>query len=256
MSKRSVLIGGNWKMYKTPAEAAATAKTLRVKLINVDNVDVVVCPPAVALVPVSDILKETRIKVGGQNMHWQDEGAFTGEISASMLLDAGCDYVILGHSERRHVFGETDGDINKKVLKALARGLRCIFCIGEKLQERQAGQTRAVVEQQMRAGLARVKLTNASDLVIAYEPVWAIGTGVNATPEQAEEVHYFIRELLGELFSVEFANQVCIQYGGSVKPANAESLLTQDNIDGALVGGASLDADSFTTIVKIAQSVN
>lgn len=242
-------------MYKTPGEASAIAKALKVKLINVENVDVVVCPPATDLVPVNEILRETSIKLGGQNMHWQEEGAFTGEISSAMLVDAGCKYVILGHSERRHIFGETDSDINKKVLRALSSGLKPIFCIGEKLDERNSGQTQKVVEKQVREGLANVEIRNASDLVIAYEPVWAIGTGVNATPEQAEEVHKSIRELLSELLSVELADQICIQYGGSVKPVNAEELLSQGNIDGALVGGASLDADSFTAIVKSAQKI-
>lgn len=243
-------------MFKTPGEAVNIAKALKVKLINVDDVDVVVCPPFTDLVPVNEILSGSNIKLGGQNLYWEDEGAFTGEISAKMLLDAGCGYVILGHSERRHVFGEKDSEINKKVQKALASGLTPIFCVGEKLEERQNGLTHKVVEEQVKAGLSGVEIKNAQDLVIAYEPVWAIGTGVNATPEQAEDVHMFIRELLRQIFSVSICEQIRIQYGGSVKPANARELLSQNNIDGALVGGASLDADSFTEIIKSAENIN
>ncbi|MCZ6819041.1 MAG: triose-phosphate isomerase [Calditrichaeota bacterium] len=256
MSTRRSIIGGNWKMFKTPSEAATTAKALKVKLINVEAVDVVVCPPAIDVLPLVEILKETNVTIGGQNMHWEDEGAFTGEVSAAMLRDAGCSYVILGHSERRHVFGEQDSDINKKVKKALSAGLTPIFCVGEKLDEREHGRTREVVKKQVAAGLAGVQLSDPADLVVAYEPVWAIGTGVNATPEQAEEVHQYIRELLGEQFSRGLADGIRIQYGGSVKPANAAELLSQENIDGALVGGASLDPESFTAIIKSAEKVN
>lgn len=241
-------------MYKTPSEAAATAKSLKVKLINVENVDVVVCPTSIDILAVREIVAGTNIKIGGQNMHHLDEGAFTGEISADMLKDAGCDYVVVGHSERRHVFGETDDEINKKVIKALAKGLVPIFCVGEKLEERNAGKTEEVVSRQLKAGLAGVELNSAEKLVIAYEPVWAIGTGVTASPEQAEEVHQFIRNLLVEIYGNDLAEQIRIQYGGSVKPANADELLGQPNIDGALVGGASLDPDSFTAIIKSAQS--
>lgn len=253
MANRSFIIGGNWKMYKTPSQAKSLAKALKVKMVNVSQVEVVVCPPAIDLVPVQEILAETRVHLGGQNIHWEDEGAFTGEISAPMLLDAGCDYVIIGHSERRHVFGETDGGINQKIKKALETGLKPIFCVGEKLEQRESGLTEAVVEEQLRAGLGGVELSAAHDLVVAYEPVWAIGTGVNATPEQAEEVHVFIRSLLAEVYSAALADAIRIQYGGSVKPGNAQELLSQNNIDGALVGGASLDAESFAEIVKVAE---
>ncbi len=242
-------------MYKTPSEAVNVAKALKVKLINVEAVDVVICPPFPALVPVNGILRESNIKLGGQNLYWQDEGAFTGEISAKMLLDAGCQYVIVGHSERRHVFGEKNDEINKKIEKALESGLVPIFCVGETLEERQNGLTEKVVEEQIKDGLSDVEIRDANDLVIAYEPVWAIGTGETATPEQAEEVHRFIRELLCGLFSLILGNQIRIQYGGSVKPANAAELMSQENIDGALVGGASLDADSFTEIIKSSASV-
>jgi len=241
-------------MYKTPSEAIHVAKALKVKLINVNDVDVVICPPFPDLVPVSGILKGSNIKLGGQNMYWQDEGAFTGEVSAKMLLDAGCQYVIIGHSERRHVFGEKNSEINQKVKKALGIGLIPIFCVGETLEERRNGLTEKVVEEQIKEGLSDIEIKDANDLVVAYEPVWAIGTGETATPEQAEEVHRFIRELLGGLFSLSLGNQIRIQYGGSVKPANAAELMSQENIDGALVGGASLDADSFTEIIKSSAS--
>ncbi|MFQ5770339.1 MAG: triose-phosphate isomerase, partial [bacterium] len=201
-------------------------------------------------------LKETRIKIGGQNVHWEDEGAFTGEVSAHMLKEAGCEYVIIGHSERRHVFGENDQDINKKIRKALEIGLKPIFCVGEKIEERRNEQTQKVVEKQLRTGLMEVNLNTANDLVIAYEPVWAIGTGENATPQQAEEVHLFIRELLSELFDEDCSHQMRIQYGGSVKPANAKQLLQQPDIDGALIGGASLHANEFSEIIKTAENVN
>ncbi len=242
-------------MYKTPYEATSAAKSLRVKLVNIEHVDVVVCPPAVDIVPVRDILKESIVRLGGQNMHWADEGAFTGEISASMLKDAGCEYVILGHSERRHVFGEADADINRKVLAALASGLKPIFCVGETLEERNSGSTNAVVERQLRSGLAEVELASARDLIVAYEPVWAIGTGVNAPTQQAEEVHEFIRSVLSEMFGESSATEICIQYGGSVKPGNAAQLLSQPNIDGALIGGASLSPDSFSEIIKTAETI-
>jgi len=242
-------------MFKTPSEARTLAKALKMKTVNISTVDVVVCPPATDLVPVKEILGETNVLIGGQNIHWEDEGAFTGEISAAMLLDAGCDYVIVGHSERRHVFGETDGGINQKVQKALEAGLKPIFCIGEKLDQREAGLTEKIIEGQIRAGLANTRFTSANDLVVAYEPVWAIGTGVTATPQQAQEVHALIRNLLCELFSPELGTSIRIQYGGSVKPGNADELLSQPDIDGALVGGASLDADSFTAIIKSAEKL-
>ena len=242
-------------MFKTPSEARTLAKALKMKTVNISTVDVVVCPPATDLVPVKEILGVTNVLLGGQNIHWEDEGAFTGEISAAMLLDAGCDFVIIGHSERRHVFGETDGGINQKVKKALETGLKPIFCIGEKLDQREAGLTEKIIEGQIRAGLANIRFTSANDLVVAYEPVWAIGTGVTATPQQAQEVHAFIRNLLCELFSHELGGNIRIQYGGSVKPGNADELLSQPDIDGALVGGASLDADSFTAIIKSAEKL-
>jgi triosephosphate isomerase len=255
MSRR-LIIGGNWKMHKTPSEAVSTIKSLRVKLVNIVATEVVVCPPFVDLVPVAELLKETRIALGAQNLHWEDQGAFTGEVSADMLLDAGCRFVIVGHSERRHVFGETDEEINRKLQQALRKGLVPIFCVGELLEERRAGQTEEVVGRQVREGLKGLSLSDPQSVVIAYEPVWAIGTGENATPEQAQEVHRFIRRLLAELYSTELADALRIQYGGSVKPDNARDLMAQPDVDGALVGGASLDPDSFARIIKAAEEIS
>ena len=256
MEKRRMIVGGNWKMYKTPGEAVATAKALKVKLINVHDVDVVVCPPFPALVPAYEILKGTNGKLGGQNLYWEEEGAYTGEVSAQMLKEAGCEYVIVGHSERRHIFGENDLEINKKIRKSLEKDIIPIICVGEKIEERRNGLTRKVVENQIRAGLNEIELNDSVEIVVAYEPVWAIGTGENATPQQAEEVHFFIRELISEMFGADFGKKIRIQYGGSVKPVNAEDLMRQDNIDGALVGGASLNAEKFADIIKSAERVS
>jgi len=250
-----MIIGGNWKMHKTPSEGVQSAKALRVKLINLSDVDVVICPPAIDLVPIHGILRESNIKIGGQDLYWEDEGAYTGEISARMLRDSGCDYVIVGHSERRHVFGEGDEELNRKVRKALSEELKVIYCVGETLEERNNGEMETVVKRQITLGLDGVTPADPHDLVIAYEPVWAIGTGVTATPEQAEEMHGFVRQLIAEQFDNSTARQTQIQYGGSVKPGNAEELLSQQNIDGALVGGASLDPESFTAIVKAAEKI-
>jgi len=247
---RRKIIAGNWKMNKTLGEAMDLAKALKVKLINVKDVDVVLCPPAPNLTAVFNIIKETNIKLGAQNMHWESSGAFTGEFSSAMLKSVGCSYVILGHSERRQFFGETDDNVNKKIISSLAEGLTPIVCVGETLEQRRSGITKNIVGQQVRGCLSGLTGDQVTSLVLAYEPVWAIGTGVNATPEQAEEVHRFIRQLLAELYNTAVAESVCIQYGGSVKPDNAAELLSQPNIDGALVGGASLLADSFVDIVK------
>lgn len=247
---RRKIIAGNWKMNKTLSEAMDLAKALRVKLINVKEVDVVLCPTSTNLMAVFDIIKETNIGLGGQNMNWEKSGAFTGEVSSAMLKSVGCTYVILGHSERRQLFGETDENVNKKIKSSLAEGLTPIVCVGETLEQRQGGITEKIVGQQVRGCLAGLSEDDVKSIVLAYEPVWAIGTGVNATPDQAEEVHLFIRELVTELYNSTVADSVRIQYGGSVKPQNAAELLSQPNIDGALVGGASLSADSFAEIVK------
>ncbi|GIW99954.1 MAG: triosephosphate isomerase [Pirellulaceae bacterium] len=215
-------------------------------------VEVAVCPPAVYLTDVVRAVEGSAVGVGAQNMHHESSGAFTGEVSGPMLVDVGCRYVILGHSERREYFHETDEVVNRKVMAAFTHGLTPIVCVGEKLEHREAGETAAIVEQQVRGSLANLEAEQARRLVIAYEPVWAIGTGKTATPAQAEEVHAQIRTLLGDLFGEQVAAEVRIQYGGSVKPENAGELLSQPNIDGALVGGASLSAESFIRIIEAA----
>ena len=245
---RRLLIAGNWKMHKTIPEALDLVRELKELVRDVNDRDILVCPPFTALYPVSRELEGSNIVLGGQNMYFEEQGAFTGEISPLMLKDAGCSYVILGHSERRHIFGETDELVNKKVLSAINHGLIPILCVGELLEERESGKTQEVVEKQVREGLKGVDGDN--EFVIAYEPVWAIGTGKTATPELAEEVHLFIRQVLSDMFGSEKANSVRILYGGSVKPENAAGLLNMENIDGALVGGASLKAESFAKIVK------
>jgi triosephosphate isomerase len=245
---RRVLIAGNWKMHKTVPEALELVRELKGLIGDEKERDVLICPPFTALYPVGRELQGSSIQLGAQNMFYEEEGAFTGEISPLMLKDCGCKFVILGHSERRHIFKEDDELINKKVLSAVKHRLIPILCVGETLQEREEGRTKDVVEKQVVEGLKG--LQGDEEFVIAYEPVWAIGTGKTATPEQAQEVHAFIREKLEELFGKEKAQAVRILYGGSVKPNNAASLLAQPDVDGALVGGASLKADSFAQIVK------
>lgn len=246
---RKLIIAGNWKMNKTVAESVALVEDLKVELGGVKEVDILVCPPFTALKPVSDAITNTNIKLGAQNMHWENVGAFTGEICAAMLRDVYCTYVILGHSERRQFFSETDETVNKRLKAALAAHLRPIVCVGETLTERESGATNKVLEKQVRGSLANLTAEEISDCIVAYEPVWAIGTGKNATPEQAQEAHAFIRGVLAQMFG-DIAGKVRIQYGGSVKPANAKELMGQPDIDGALVGGASLQARSFIDIIK------
>ncbi len=246
---KRLLIAGNWKMNKTVPEAIELVRELKERLKGVEDRDVLVCPPFTALYPVGRELEGSSILMGAQNMFYEEKGAFTGEISPVMLKDVGCSYVILGHSERRHIFGESDELINRKVISAVNHDLIPILCVGETLQEREEGRTQEVVERQVREGLKGLKPEN--EFVIAYEPVWAIGTGRSATPEMAQEVHAFIREILTELFGKEKAEGVRILYGGSVKPENAKGLLEMPDIDGALVGGASLKAESFSAIVKV-----
>jgi len=245
---RRLLIAGNWKMNKTVPEALELVRELKERLKGVEDRDVLVCPPFTALYPVGRELLGSSILMGAQNMFYEEKGAFTGEISPVMLKDVGCSYVILGHSERRHIFGESDELINRKVISAVNHDLIPILCIGETLEERERGETRQVVERQVREGLKGLKPED--EFVIAYEPVWAIGTGRSATPEMAQEVHAFIREVLTGLFGREKAKGIRILYGGSVKPENAKGLLEMPDIDGALVGGASLKAESFSKIVK------
>lgn len=249
---RRPIVAGNWKMYKTAAEAASLVGELRPLVANVRDVDIVVCPTFTSLPAVAPALAGTNIALGAQNMHWEEGGAYTGEVSAQMLLTSGCRYVILGHSERRAYFRETDAEINRKVKSALAAGLTPIMCVGEMLEQREAGKTEAVVKEQMTGGLSSLTPDQIAKVVIAYEPVWAIGTGKTATPAQAQEVHAFIRKLLVAVANKKVADAVRIQYGGSVKAENAKELFGQPDIDGGLIGGASLKADSFAAIVKAA----
>lgn len=247
---RKMVIAGNWKMHNDLKESVQLVSGIKQNLSDNENVDVIVCPPYTSLETVSALVKNSAIKLGAQNMHFEDKGAFTGEISGNMLLGVGCEYVILGHSERRTLFGETNEIINKKLKKALEVGLKPIFCIGETLEERESNATFKVIEKQLTDGLAGFRESQLNDLIIAYEPVWAIGTGKTATPEQAQEVHDYIRKLIGKLFSSNLAQSLIIQYGGSVKPDNAKELLSQNDIDGALVGGACLKPDSFLSIIE------
>lgn len=250
---RRPIVAGNWKMYKTVADAVTLVTALKRELGTWDAADVVLCPPFTALHAVGQLLAGSRLALGAQNMYSKEEGAFTGEISPVMLKEVQCRYVILGHSERREKFGETDVTVNEKVKLALKTGLTPIVCVGERLEQRDSGQTQAVVRQQVAASLAGL----GGDLVrviVAYEPVWAIGSGRTATPAQAQEVHALIRELLASLGGTATAQAVRIQYGGSVKPENAVEIFAQPDVDGGLIGGAALKADSFTAIVKAATS--
>lgn len=245
---RRPFIAGNWKMYKGVSEASSLASELVGSCRDMAEIDIAVAPPFTALAAVGEALAGSAIGLGAQNMHWEDEGAFTGEVSAVMLKDAGCEYVILGHSERRRYFNETDKNVNRKTLAALSHKLAPIVCVGESEEERDRGVTFVVVDRQINGALNDVAAPQLSELVIAYEPVWAIGTGRTATPGQAQEVHQAIRSRLGALFGNEAASNVRILYGGSVKPNNIDDLMAEADIDGALVGGASLDAASFTRI--------
>jgi triosephosphate isomerase len=246
-----MIIAGNWKMHKLAGEARKLASDLKARLSKLDSpVTVVLCPPFTALAEVAAAVSGTDMLLGGQNMYWEEKGAYTGEVSPSMLKDAGCAVVIIGHSERRQIFGETDETVNKKVRAALKAGLKPIICVGETERQRDQGKTETVIVEQVQNGLANLSREEAAKLIIAYEPVWAIGTGKNATPEQAQEVHALIRSLLADTFDRSAASSLPILYGGSVKPDNADELLAQPDINGALVGGASLDGDSFEKIVR------
>jgi len=247
---RLPFIAGNWKMNKTVGEALDLVRQLKASLVKVDSVEVAVAPPFTALFAVRKELEGSSIGLAAQNLFWEEKGAFTGEISPAMLKEIGCRYVIIGHSERRQYFGETDETVNRRIKAAFKHGLKVILCIGETLKEREEGKTFSVVERQMEGGLAGLKAEEVRPMVLAYEPVWAIGTGKTATPEQAEEVHRFIRNKLGGLYSREIAGEIRIQYGGSVTPENVKGLMIQEDIDGALVGGASLQAETFSKIVR------
>jgi triosephosphate isomerase len=250
MSSRIPFIAGNWKMYKTCDEAVDTARRLMELVKDAGTRDIMIAPPFTALSQVSEIINNSPIGLGAQNLFWEKEGAFTGEISPSMLKSAGCRYVILGHSERRQFFGETDQAVNKKIKAAIAHDLIPIFCIGESEKERESNFTFSVLDKQVSFGLQGFASGNLEKLVVAYEPVWAIGTGKTATSEQAQEVHRFLRSLLEKKFGSEFAQSIRILYGGSVKPNNIAELMGMPDIDGALVGGASLDADTFSKIIR------
>jgi triosephosphate isomerase (TIM) len=249
---RKPLVAGNWKMNTTAGSAVELASAVVKGLGDEDRVTVAVCPPFPYLSLVGQVLRGSRVALGAQNMYPEKEGAFTGEVSPTMLVDVGCRYVILGHSERRHKLGEGDAFINQKVRRALAVGLRGILCVGETLQEREENKTEAVLERQVRSGLAEVNGNDLKALAISYEPVWAIGTGRNATPDQAQQASAFIRKIIADIFGEEAAQAVPIQYGGSVKPDNARSLMSQPDVDGALVGGACLIAEQFLTIIRAA----
>ncbi len=249
MESRKPLIAGNWKMHKTCPEAVETARVLAGMTTDVEGADIMIAPPFPALAPVAEALAGSRIGLGSQNLHWEKQGAYTGEVSADMLVSAGCSYVIIGHSERRHIFGETDEAVNKKTRAALAAQLTPVLCVGETESERDAGKTFSILDKQVQKGLNNVNLDAASPLIVAYEPVWAIGTGRTATADQAEEAHAHIRRLLAQQLGRNMADTVRILYGGSVKPENIAELMGRDDIDGALVGGASLDADTFSRLI-------
>lgn len=247
---RRPLIAGNWKMYKTCEEAAETAKALTGFLSSPpENTDIMIAPPFTALSAVASVLKGSRIALGAQNLHWENEGAFTGEISPLMLRSCGCRYVILGHSERRHLFGETDANINRKIKAALHHDLIPILCVGETEAEREQKKTFSVLDKQAEKGLEGLSSMELESLVVAYEPVWAIGTGKTATADQAQEAHAYIRGFIEKKLGNHLAKSVRILYGGSVKPSNIENLMGMPDVDGALVGGASLQAESFKDLV-------
>jgi triosephosphate isomerase len=249
---RKKFVAGNWKMYTTAASARQLAAAVVSGLGAEKRVVVAVCPPFPYLAVVAEALRGSAVELGAQNLYPEKEGAFTGEVSPAMLVDVGCRCVILGHSERRHKLGETDAFINRKVQAALAAKLRVILCIGETLDERMGDRTEAVLDAQLTGSLAGLDAAAMADVVLAYEPVWAIGTGRNATPEQAQQAHAYIRRRIGERFGEETARDLPIQYGGSVKPDNAAALLHQPDVDGGLIGGASLNADQFLAIVRAA----
>lgn len=250
MAMRKPFVAGNWKMNKLVAEAVALAEALKPLVANTNNVDIAVCPTYLALDAVGKALAGSNIMLGAQDAYVKENGAYTGEISPQMLMDVGCTWTIIGHSERRHILGESDAFLNEKLRFSLGAGLNVMFCIGELLDERKGGTMEQVLERQVVKGLEGLSPADLDRVVIAYEPVWAIGTGETATPEQAEEAHVFVRGLVAKSFGAEAAAALRIQYGGSVKPDNAADLIARENIDGFLVGGAALKADSFAAIVN------
>ena len=249
MNRRKIL-AANWKMNKTPSETVVFFKELQTLLPKKNTIEMVIAPPFTSLETASSLAKSCGVRLAAQNMHWEEKGAFTGEISASMLKALGCEVVILGHSERRHVFYESDEQVHKKIKTALLQGLKVIFCVGEKLEERERNQTFLVLEKQVKSGLSDVSQSQLKDIIIAYEPVWAIGTGKVAEPAQAEEAHRFIRRKVWDAYDMDTAAALPILYGGSVTAQNFKAISSQPNIDGALVGGASLQAKSFIEILE------
>jgi len=247
---RRAFIAGNWKMNLEKGSAVGLAKALVDGTKNITDRDILICPSFPLLPIVNDVVSGSNVWLGAQNMYYEKKGAFTGEVSADMLKSVGCEWVILGHSERRHVFHEDDSLINKKVKSAIEQGLKPILCVGELLEERESGKTEEVVKRQVVEGLKEVSPEDTAKITIAYEPVWAIGTGKTATPEDADSIHLFIRDILRDLYNSKVSENMRILYGGSVKPENIDSLMAKDNIDGALVGGASLKADSFLRIIN------
>jgi len=252
---RKKVIAGNWKLFKTNSEAQQLANQIKIRSTDIKNTDIILCPPFTALTVVNEVVKGTSIGLGAQNMYWEKSGAFTGEISAEMIKSTGAGYVVIGHSERRQYFAETDETVNLKIKAALNEGLKPIVCVGESLDERESGITAQVIEKQVNGALAGLNAKNMAEIIIAYEPVWAIGTGKTATPEQAQEVHAQTRSLINKQFGDEVSSNIRIQYGGSVKEENAEILLGQPDIDGALVGGACLKAETFLPIIQIAEKL-
>ncbi|MCK9604182.1 MAG: triose-phosphate isomerase [Candidatus Omnitrophica bacterium] len=254
---RKTIIAGNWKMYKTIPQAIELANGLKRELFDLDaqDIDIVICPPYTALNEVSEVVINSNIQLGAQDVYWQDEGAFTGEVSSLMLKDAGARFIIIGHSERRQYFGETNESVNKKIKAVLGHDLTPIVCVGESLNEREQGKTFQVLDDHIKNGLHDLTQDDVLKIVIAYEPVWAIGTGKTATAAQAQEVHKYIRGLLIKMYNADIANSIRIQYGGSVKPENITELMKEPDVDGALVGGASLKIESFAQIVKKASEV-
>lgn len=252
---RRIIIAGNWKLYKNISEAIELSNGLNRQLCGIDNLDIVICPVFTGLYSVSEVITGSNIHLGAQDVYWQLQGAFTGEVSALMLKDAGCEYVIIGHSERRQYFSETNETVNKKLKAAVKEGLIPIVCVGETLSQREENKTLDVIKEQIQQCFEGVILEQADRLVVAYEPIWAIGTGRNATAAQAQQVHGYIRSLLAGIYNEALAAGIRIQYGGSVKPENIKELIQQPDIDGALVGGASLSIDSFSRIVKVCAEV-
>ncbi len=254
MKKRTIVIAGNWKMNNGPKEAEMLTKEIISKIKN-KNIKYILCVPFIDIDIMYKAINGTNIKLGAQNCHWEKSGAFTGEISVDMLKNIGIEYVIIGHSERRQYFNETDESVNKKIISALNQGINPILCVGETLKEREADKTNDVIYNQVTKALENVDKESIKNVIIAYEPIWAIGTGKTATPMQANEICKYIRDIVKKLYGENISDNIIIQYGGSMNPSNAEKLLSQDDIDGGLIGGASLKADDFTKIINIADNI-